>query len=65
MNPKGCFRKEEFEYHIYIYNKCVDTEETFTTTQMDVVNTSQIYNAYRIRHGIPFPDEIKGYKEQI
>ena len=52
------FRKEEYEY-TYVCYKCVDTEETFTTTQMDVVNTAQIYNAYRAKHGIPFPDEIK------
>lgn len=60
---KAVFRKEEFEY-TYICYKCVDTEETFTTTQMDVVNTSQIYNAYRIRHGIPFPDEIKDIRSR-
>ena len=44
--------------------KCVDTEETFTTTQMDVVNTAQIYNGYRNRHGIPFPDEIKDIRSR-
>lgn len=60
---KAVFRKEEYEY-TYICYKCVDTEETFTTTQMDVVNTAQIYNGYRNRHGIPFPDEIKDIRSR-
>lgn len=55
---KTVFRKEEYEY-THICYKCVDTGETFTTTQMDVVNIAQIYNSYRSRHGLPFPDEIK------
>ncbi len=37
---KTVFRKEEYEY-IHICYKCVDTGETFTTTQMDVVNIAQ------------------------
>lgn len=52
------FRKEEFKY-TYICCKCVDTGETFTTTEIDEVNVAQVYNAYRSKHGIPFPDEIK------
>lgn len=55
---KAVFRKEEYEY-TYICYKCVDTQETFTTTQIDFVNTTQIYNSYRTQHGIPFPDEIR------
>lgn len=55
---KAVFRKEEYEY-TYLCYKCVDTQETFTTTQMDMFNTSQIYNSYRSAHGIPYPDEIK------
>lgn len=60
---KAVFRKEEYEY-TYICYKCVDTEETFTTTQMDVVNTAQIYNGYRTRYEIPFPDEIKDIRNR-
>lgn len=55
---KSIFRKEEFEY-IYLFYRCVDTGETFTTTEIDEVNVAQIYNAYRSKHEIPFPDEIK------
>ena len=55
---KAVFRKEEYEY-TYLCYQCVDTHETFTTTQVDMFNTSQIYNGYRSAHGIPYPDEIK------
>lgn len=55
---KAVFRKEEYEY-TYLCYQCVDTQETFTTTQVDTFNTSQIYNSYRTDHGIPYPDEIK------
>lgn len=55
---KAVFRKEEYEY-IFLCYRCVDTQETFTTTQLDTFNTSQIYNSYRAAHDIPYPDEIK------
>lgn len=55
---KTVFRKEEYEY-IHLCYQCVDTQETFTTTQVDTFNISQIYNSYRTVHGIPYPDEIK------
>lgn len=55
------FRKEEYEYTHLCY-KCIDTQETFTTTQVDTFNTSQIYNSYRSAHSIPYPDEIKGMR---
>lgn len=60
---KAVFRKEEYEY-TYLCYQCVDTKETFTTTQMDMVNTLQIYNVYRTAHGIPFPDEIKDVRNR-
>ena len=51
------FRKEKFTYvaHYYV---CVDTEEQFTTTELDALNINQVYNQYRVKYGIPFPDEI-------
>lgn len=55
---KTVFRKEEYEYTHLCY-QCIDTQEIFTTTQVDTFNTSQIYNSYRTAHGIPYPDEIK------
>ena len=60
---KITFRKEEFTY-TYVCYKCVDTGETFTTTETDEVNVAQIYNQYRVRHDIPFPDEIRNVRSQ-
>jgi len=57
------FRKESFEvlYHYYV---CKETGEQFTTDELDEVNTNQVYNQYRTKYGIPFPDEIKAIREQ-
>lgn len=60
---KAVFRKEEYEYTHLSY-QCVDTKETFTTTQVDTFNISQIYNSYRTAHGIPYPDEIKAIRSR-
>lgn len=50
------FRKEPFDY---IHTGIIDNAgDTWTTTALDEVNIAQIYNQYRVRHGIPFPDEI-------
>ncbi len=50
------FRKEQFEYvHVGIIDR---DGVCWTTTELDEVNTIQVYNQYRERHGIPFPDEI-------
>ncbi len=55
------FRKEEYSY---IHTGIIDEEgETWTTTEMDEANIFQIYNQYRLRHGIPFPDEISAIRE--
>jgi putative zinc finger/helix-turn-helix YgiT family protein len=51
------FRKLSFEI-IYHYFKCVDTGEAFTNTELDELNTNQVYNQYREKEGIPFPNEI-------
>lgn len=55
------FRKEEFSY---IHTGIIDEEgEMWTTTEMDEANIFQVYNQYRVKHGIPFPDEISGIRE--
>ncbi len=55
------FRKEEFSY---VHTGIIDEDgEMWTTTEMDEANIFQIYNQYRIKHGIPFPDEISGIRE--
>ncbi len=56
------FRKEAFSY-IALFYECADTKEQFTTTELDEININQIYNQYREKYGIPFPDEIKGVRE--
>ena len=54
------FRKEEYSY---IHTGIIDEEgEMWTTTEMDEANIFQVYNQYRIKHGIPFPDEISGIR---
>lgn len=54
------FRKEEFQY---IHTGIIDESgETWTTTELDEANIFQVYNQYRAKHGIPFPDEIIGLR---
>lgn len=57
------FRKEAFEI-VFHYYKCEDSGEQFTTTSMDEVNMNQVYNQYRDRFNIPFPDEITRTREK-
>ena len=52
------FRKEQFQY-IHQYYECQDTHERFSTTELDEANLAQVYNQYRAKYGIPFPEEIK------
>ena len=55
------FRKEEYSY---VHTGIIDEEgEMWTTTEMDEANIFQVYNQYRVKHGIPFPDEISGLRE--
>lgn len=55
------FRKEDYSY---IHTGIIDENgEMWTTTEMDEANIYQVYNQYRIKHGIPFPDEISGIRE--
>lgn len=57
------FRKESYEvtYHFY---ECDETKERFTTDELDELNTIQVYNQYREKFGIPFPEQIKEIREQ-
>src|ERR1044072_7168522 len=60
---KLSFRKEEFEV-LYHYLLCDDSQEQFTTTAIDEVNMNQLYNQYREKHHLPFPDDIKALREK-
>lgn len=57
------FRKETFEI-VFHYYKCEDSGEQFTTTLLDEVNLNQVYNQYREKFNIPFPDEIVRIREK-
>lgn len=57
------FRKETFEI-VFHYYKCKDSGEQFTTTSLDEVNMNQVYNQYRGKFNIPFPDEIIRIREK-
>ncbi len=55
------FRKEEFEivYHYY-----EDEGHEFTTDEVDSINLKQLYNFYREKHNLPFPETIKAIREK-
>jgi putative zinc finger/helix-turn-helix YgiT family protein len=57
------YRKQEFmvQYHYYL---CKDSGEQFTTTELDELNITQVYNQYRKAHNLPFPDEMKALREK-
>jgi uncharacterized phage-associated protein len=57
------FRKESFDiiYHSY---RCEDSGEEFVDAHLDDLNLDQVYNAYRVRHQLPFPEEIKEIRRQ-
>ena len=57
------FRKESFQVQFQYY-VCNDTGEQFTNDELDEANINQVYNQYRAKYGIPFPDEIKEIREQ-
>ncbi len=40
------------------------SESEFTTAPLDDLTLAQVHGAYRERHGIPFPEEIKRIREQ-
>lgn len=52
------FRKDVFTIS-QLYYQCNDTKEEFTTDEIDQINLNQLYNQYRSKYGIPFPDEIR------
>ncbi len=57
------FRKEEFTYIHHAFHD-EDIDELFTTTQLDEINMLQVYNQYRERFNIPFPEQIKKVREK-
>ncbi|CAN5376361.1 DUF4065 domain-containing protein [soil metagenome] len=48
-------------FHFYF---CKSTNEQYTNTELDNLNLSQVYNQYRSKHNLPFPDEIKRIRDK-
>jgi len=62
--------KEELEFRgetfTISYNnfKCVDSGKEFTTREIDELNMHLLHSAYRRKHNIPFPEEIKEIRKK-
>lgn len=57
------FRKEKYTVHVRYYI-CEDTGEEFNTVSQGDMACNELYNQYRVKHGIPFPDEIRKIREK-
>jgi putative zinc finger/helix-turn-helix YgiT family protein len=57
------FRKVPFEIVFHSY-RCEDSGEQFTSTELDELNMNQVYNQYRDKFNIPFPDEITNIRQK-
>lgn len=57
------FRKEKFEitYHFYYES---DYQEEITDKALEEINLTQVYNQYRAKYNLPFPDEIIAIREK-
>lgn len=62
-NKEFEFRKEKFSI-LHFYYRCEDTKEEFTTGEVDQLNLNQLYNQYREKYSIPFPEEINAIRDQ-
>lgn len=57
------FRKEKFDI-VYHYYLCEDSGETFEDERLAQLNLNQVYNQFRKKHNLPFPEEIISLREQ-
>ncbi len=57
------FRKEEFTIikHFFL---CPDSDAEFETEEQLNLNLDQVYNQYRVKHQLPFPEDIIRVREQ-
>lgn len=51
------FRKDNFNIFEHFY-KCEKCDNEFTNTTLDELNINQVYNQYRQKYNIPFPEQI-------
>jgi putative zinc finger/helix-turn-helix YgiT family protein len=57
------YKKEQFTVVEQFY-KCDACGEEFTTTDTDTVTMNQVYNQYRVKFNIPFPEELTDLREK-
>lgn len=57
------FRKEKFTI-VHHYYACEDSGETFEDERLTQLNLNQVYNQFRKKHNLPFPEEIIALREQ-
>lgn len=55
------FRHEKYSVHVSYYI-CEDTGEKFTNSNIGDAELNELYNQYRYRHGLPYPDEIRSIR---
>lgn len=60
---KITFRKEDFSIQKQFY-KCNKCKERFTTDELDEVNINQVYNQYREKYQVPFPNQLTKIRER-
>ncbi|HMQ70462.1 MAG TPA: DUF4065 domain-containing protein [Ignavibacteria bacterium] len=60
---KMSFRKEEFEVYDLFY-KCEITGKEFSTSETGDIVLRQLYNQYREKNNILFPEQIKEFREK-
>lgn len=57
------FRGEEYLVHGW-YFICEDTGRKFSTGEQDNATLNDLYAQYRVKHNIPFPDEIASIRKR-
>ncbi len=57
------FRKEKFDI-VYHYYLCEDSGEKFEDERLTQLNLNQVYNQFRKKQNLPFPEEIIELREQ-
>lgn len=56
------YRKDSFKVFAHYY-QCKLCSEEFTTTEADTITILQLHNQYRVKHNIPFIEEIVEIRE--
>ncbi len=60
---KMTYRKEAFNVYFHFY-RCEDTGEQFEDEDFSKLNYNQVVNQYRVKHRIPFPDQIREIRQK-